>query len=126
MGMPVREKRLLSSRAGYSPSERTYGVTATITDGTTVITRAFTGCTTIEGTRQAAALCDQLGPSWRVRVLSHPLSILGDLDNYGDERNAMRPESSLLSRIGRPDLIEMQPKDMGRTTQAIRNRRRKA
>lgn len=118
---------------GYSlgtSERRTYGVTATLVDTHTghVRTEVFRGNMNVgEATQACAAFCDALGPTWRVRTLSTPISILSDLRNNRNQRPVgYHTEHALLSRIGRPDLIEGHSKYLGLTTGAARARRRKA
>lgn len=117
-----------SHTSGYPPAERhEYGVTATIVDTATGAVRVEVvrgDLTSIDATRVVAQMCDDLGPTWRVRTLSHPLSILNDLRNGGQERK-LCVESSFLGRIGRPDLIEHRAKYAGLRTATDYARRRK-
>lgn len=114
-----------SRGASYAPAERQrWGVIATLVDSESDEVRVVQGSgTTKEATREIAALCDARGPSWRVRSLSHPLSVYRDLINAGRDR-APQTEGQLLGLIGRKDLVEYQRKYAGLRTAAIRARRR--
>ena len=88
------------SHSSYGLSERTlYGVTATFVDTDTgaLLTETFSPGRQRESARCAAERCIALGPSWRIRSLSHPLAILHDLDNNGRERYR-QAEGNMLGR----------------------------
>lgn len=113
-----------------TPAERKiYGVTATLVNTETgeLKTEVFRGNISVgAATKECAAFCDQLGPAWKVRTLSTPISIVSDLLNCGQQRSkAFFTEHSLLSHIGRPDLIEMRAKYAGLRTREMRARWRK-
>lgn len=114
------------SKMSYPPSERrAYGVIATIANTETGETRVEVrrgDLTTLEAVRQIADLCDHLGPEWKIRTLSHPLSILADLWNENAERPQLT-EATLLGQIGRADLIEHRSKWLGLRVNANRHRR---
>lgn len=98
----------MSGGAFYTPKDRRrFGVTASLVNVDTDERRvevARGNLTTIEATREIAARCDRLGPSWRIAVLSHPNSILADLRNGSLVRDSRGTEGTLLGRIGRTDL----------------------
>ncbi len=117
---------------GLRPSERLeYGVTAILVNTATgeTLMEVFRGrITTRQGTQLVADRCDELGPEWKVRVLSNPMTILSDLRNDGRERLARRrrAESVMLGGIGRMDLVETLPTMHGLRTSATFDRKRKA
>ena len=113
----------------YTPKERRdYGVVATLVNvetGETRVEHVGAPHTTHEAVGVIAALCDSLGSDWKVQTLCHPLSILADLRNYGDERPPFT-EATLLGRIGRGDLVAWRSKYHGLRTEQTRRRRRRA
>lgn len=112
----------------YTPKERRdYGVIATLVNtetGDTLVEHVGSPHTTQEAVRVVAAMCDRLGPEWKVRTISHPLSILADLRNEGRERPP-QTELTALGRIGRGDLREWQSPYLGLRTRAELRRRRR-
>jgi hypothetical protein len=114
-------------KSGYSlpPSERSlYGATATLVDKATERTRvvAYTGMTTVEACQEIAAECDRLGPSWRVRTISNPITIMADL-RYDGGRSRQPPEPRLLGLIDRNELLEYR---LGQSHDADERRIRRA
>lgn len=111
----------------YSSGERsTYGVIATIVNTKTGDTRTlnFAHGTTVEAAREVAERCDEMGPEWKVRTISHPLTILRDLKGRNEGPKAHPPELILFGRIGRKDLLEPLPAYYGLRTWHTNSRKR--
>ena len=116
--------------SGHPERARNYGITATLVDTTTGATEVLVarGSPRLDdATLTIAARCDELGPTWRVRTLSTPRTILADLRNAGAERGEKqtRPESVLLGKVGRMDLVERPTNLDGLRVEAISRRKRR-
>lgn len=110
------------TQALRSNERAVYGATVTLVDLATDATEtvAYTGMTATDAARCAAAECDRLGPSWRVRCFSTPETILVDLRGG----RALVPEPSYMARAGRSDLCEFIPAWDGHTVKRTRRERR--